>query len=42
MDTHLMGTLLNDLSLFKRKIGDDKGRFLDETLRNPLSARVNF
>lgn len=44
-----MQELLKDLSLFRRKIGDDKGRFLTsdvgqgetETWRQPLSARVN-
>ncbi|KAI0122955.1 kinesin motor domain-containing protein [Xylariales sp. AK1849] len=37
-----MHDLLKDLSLFKRKIGDDKGRFLDQNSRNPLGARINF
>lgn len=36
-----MHELLNDLSLFKKKIGDDKGRFLSDNLRNPLAARAN-
>lgn len=33
--------LLKDLSLFKRKIGDDKGRFMDVS-RNPLGVRLNI
>jgi hypothetical protein len=37
-----MQDLLKDLSLFKRKIGDDKGRFLDSNSRNPLGVRINF
>ncbi|KAK9422124.1 putative Kinesin-like protein [Seiridium unicorne] len=37
-----MHELLKDLSLFKRKIGDDKGRFGGENLRTPLGMRVNF
>ncbi|KAI1849455.1 hypothetical protein JX266_004950 [Neoarthrinium moseri] len=37
-----MHELLKDLSLFKKKIGDDKGRFIDQTSRAPLGARVNF
>ncbi|KAK8017510.1 hypothetical protein PG993_013836 [Apiospora rasikravindrae] len=36
-----MQELLQDLSLFRRKIGDDKGRFLDEKSRNPLGVRTN-
>ncbi|KAK7910854.1 Kinesin [Apiospora marii] len=35
-----MQELLQDLSLFRRKIGDDKGRFLDEKSRNPLGVRA--
>ncbi|KAI1104901.1 P-loop containing nucleoside triphosphate hydrolase protein [Jackrogersella minutella] len=31
-----MQDLLEDLALFRRKIGDDKGRFLDDVSRNPL------
>jgi hypothetical protein len=37
-----MHELLKDLSLFKRKIGDDKCRFVGENLRAPLGMRVNF
>ncbi|KAK6834898.1 Kinesin [Apiospora arundinis] len=37
-----MQELLQDLSLFRRKIGDDKGRFLDEMSRNPLGVRTNM
>lgn len=37
-----MHELLKDLSLFKRKIGDDKGRFVEDNMRNPLGVRVNF
>ncbi|KAK8135378.1 Kinesin-like protein KIF1C [Apiospora sp. TS-2023a] len=37
-----MQELLQDLSLFRRKIGDDKGRFLDENSRNPLGVRTNL
>ncbi|KAK8101697.1 Kinesin [Apiospora kogelbergensis] len=33
-----MQELLQDLSLFRRKIGDDKGRFLTENSRNPLQV----
>lgn len=37
-----MQTLLNDLSMFKRKIGDDKGRFVvEQNPRQPLGSRVN-
>ena len=46
-----MQELLKDLSLFRRKIGDDKGRFLGpddgegqaetEAWRQPLGALVN-
>ncbi|ETS80111.1 hypothetical protein PFICI_07640 [Pestalotiopsis fici W106-1] len=37
-----MHELLKDLSLFKRKICDDKGRFVEDNLRNPLGVRVNM
>ena len=37
-----MQELLQDLSLFRRKIGDDKGRFMDENSRNPLGVRTNL
>ncbi|KAI0135763.1 P-loop containing nucleoside triphosphate hydrolase protein [Daldinia grandis] len=37
-----MHDLLEDLALFRRKIGDDKGRFLDEEARHPLGAKVNI
>lgn len=38
-----MHTLLKDLGLFRRKIGDDKGRWLEESggLRSPLAHREN-
>ncbi|ORY71851.1 P-loop containing nucleoside triphosphate hydrolase protein [Pseudomassariella vexata] len=36
-----MYDLLKDLSLFRRKISDDKDRFLEENSRNPLGVRVN-
>lgn len=37
-----MQTLLNDLSMFKRKIGDDKGRFVvEQNPRKPLGSKVN-
>ncbi|CAJ2507831.1 Uu.00g090170.m01.CDS01 [Anthostomella pinea] len=36
-----MHELLSDLSMFRRKIGDDKDRFLDETRRQPLGERTN-
>jgi hypothetical protein len=38
----MMHDLLNDLSLFRRKIGDDKGRFAFDACRTPLGARVNI
>ncbi|KAI2623144.1 P-loop containing nucleoside triphosphate hydrolase protein [Hypoxylon sp. NC1633] len=37
-----MQDLLEDLALFRRKIGDDKGRFLDAGFRQPLGSRVNI
>lgn len=37
-----MHELLKDLSLFKRKIVDDKGRFMNQNLKGPLGVRVNF
>ncbi|KAF3056301.1 Kinesin-like protein KIF1C [Daldinia childiae] len=37
-----MHDLLEDLALFRRKIGDDKGRFLDEDARHPLGVKVNI
>ncbi|KAI2471943.1 kinesin-domain-containing protein [Annulohypoxylon bovei var. microspora] len=37
-----MHDLLEDLALFRRKIGDDKGRFLEDGARNPLGVRVNI
>ncbi|KAI0849077.1 P-loop containing nucleoside triphosphate hydrolase protein [Daldinia vernicosa] len=37
-----MHDLLEDLALFRRKIGDDKGRFLDEGARHPLGVKVNI
>ncbi|KAI1214593.1 kinesin-domain-containing protein [Annulohypoxylon truncatum] len=37
-----MHDLLEDLALFRRKIGDDKGRWLDDGTRNPLGVRVNI
>ncbi|KAI1469785.1 kinesin-domain-containing protein [Daldinia caldariorum] len=37
-----MHDLLEDLALFRRKIGDDKGRFLDEEARHPLGVQVNI
>ncbi|RYO88070.1 hypothetical protein DL762_003955 [Monosporascus cannonballus] len=36
-----MHELLKDLSLFRRKIGDDKDRFLDESWRQPLASEIN-
>lgn len=36
-----MQDLLKDLSLFRRKIGDDKDRFLDGGWGQPLSGRIN-
>ncbi|KAI1391532.1 P-loop containing nucleoside triphosphate hydrolase protein [Hypoxylon trugodes] len=36
-----MHDLLEDLALFRRKIGDDKGRFLDDGSRHPLGVQVN-
>lgn len=42
MDEYMSG-LLKDLSLFRRKIGDDKTRFLDELgVRKPLGVRTNI
>jgi hypothetical protein len=42
MDEHMRG-LLRDLDLFRRKIGDDKTRFLDElSRRRPLGNRTNI
>ncbi|KAI1767500.1 P-loop containing nucleoside triphosphate hydrolase protein [Hypoxylon sp. FL1150] len=35
-----MHELLEDLALFRRKISDDKGRFLDDGTRQPLGVRV--
>jgi hypothetical protein len=42
-DTHdYMQDLLKDLGMFRRKIGDDKQRFLDgQSTRRPLGVRVN-
>ncbi|KAI2784936.1 P-loop containing nucleoside triphosphate hydrolase protein [Daldinia loculata] len=37
-----MHDLLEDLALFRRKIGDDKGRFLDQEARHPLGVKVNI
>ncbi|OTA67922.1 kinesin-domain-containing protein [Hypoxylon sp. EC38] len=37
-----MHELLEDLALFRRKISDDKGRFLDDGSRHPLGVRVNI
>ncbi|KAI0883253.1 P-loop containing nucleoside triphosphate hydrolase protein [Annulohypoxylon maeteangense] len=37
-----MHDLLEDLALFRRKIGDDKGRWLDDGTRNPFGVRVNI
>ncbi|KAK6954685.1 hypothetical protein Daesc_004653 [Daldinia eschscholtzii] len=37
-----MHDLLEDLALFRRKIGDDKGRFLDEEARHPFGVKVNI
>ncbi|KAI1452143.1 P-loop containing nucleoside triphosphate hydrolase protein [Annulohypoxylon moriforme] len=37
-----MHDLLEDLALFRRKIGDDKGRWLDDGTRHPLGVRVNI
>ncbi|RYP77138.1 hypothetical protein DL771_001428 [Monosporascus sp. 5C6A] len=36
-----MHELLKDLSLFRRKIGDDKDRFLDESWRQLLASEIN-
>ncbi|KAI0459839.1 kinesin motor domain-containing protein [Xylaria acuta] len=36
-----MHDLLKDLSLFRRKIGDDKDRFLDESQRQPFGTKLN-
>ncbi|KAH8164631.1 hypothetical protein CIB48_g3619 [Xylaria polymorpha] len=36
-----MHDLLNDLSLFRRKIGDDKNRFLNESQRQPFGIKLN-
>ncbi|KAI1284497.1 kinesin motor domain-containing protein [Xylaria sp. FL0933] len=36
-----MQDLLKDLSLFRRKIGDDKERFLDESQRSRVGIEVN-
>ncbi|KAI0426174.1 kinesin motor domain-containing protein [Xylaria sp. FL1042] len=36
-----MHDLLKDLSLFRRKIGDDKERFLDESQRSRVGIEVN-
>ncbi|KAI0438058.1 kinesin motor domain-containing protein [Xylaria telfairii] len=36
-----MHDLLKDLSLFRRKIGDDKNRFLDESQRQPFGIKLN-
>ncbi|KAL2023926.1 hypothetical protein VTK56DRAFT_703 [Thermocarpiscus australiensis] len=42
MHEHMHG-LLRDLDLFRRKIGDDKMRFLDElSRRRPLASRTNI
>ncbi|KAL2179144.1 uncharacterized protein P884DRAFT_276212 [Thermothelomyces heterothallicus CBS 202.75] len=42
MHEHMSG-LLRDLSLFRRKIGDDKMRFMDElSRRRPLGQRTNI
>ncbi|KAL2197389.1 P-loop containing nucleoside triphosphate hydrolase protein [Corynascus similis CBS 632.67] len=42
MHEHMSG-LLKDLSLFRRKIGDDKTRFVDElSRRRPLGQRTNI
>ncbi|KAK4127839.1 kinesin-domain-containing protein [Parathielavia appendiculata] len=42
MHEHMSG-LLRDLDLFRRKIGDDKTRFLDElSRRRPLGNRTNI
>lgn len=42
MDEYMSG-LLKDLSMFRRKIGDDKTRFLDELgVRKPLGVRTNI
>ncbi|KAJ3569784.1 hypothetical protein NPX13_g5961 [Xylaria arbuscula] len=35
-----MQELLKDLSLFRRKIGDDKDRFLEESQRSPLGVKI--
>jgi hypothetical protein len=41
MEEYMQG-LLKDLKFFKRKIGDDKQRFLDgKSLRTPLGTRRN-
>ncbi|KAK3952524.1 hypothetical protein QBC32DRAFT_141451 [Pseudoneurospora amorphoporcata] len=42
MDEYMSG-LLKDLSMFRRKIGDDKTRFLDELgVRKPLGVMTNI
>ncbi|KAL2259836.1 hypothetical protein VTK26DRAFT_6348 [Humicola hyalothermophila] len=42
MHEHMDG-LLRDLNIFRRKIGDDKSRFLDElSRRRPLGERTNI
>ncbi|WPJ60600.1 hypothetical protein SMAC4_02573 [Sordaria macrospora] len=42
MDEYMSG-LLKDLGMFRRKIGDDKTRFLDELgVRKPLGVRTNI
>jgi hypothetical protein len=40
MQEYMQG-LLKDLGMFRKKIGDDKGRFLDDNSRRPLGDRVN-
>ncbi|KAI1772941.1 P-loop containing nucleoside triphosphate hydrolase protein [Hypoxylon cercidicola] len=37
-----MHELLEDLALFRRKISDDKGRFLNDGARQPLGVRTNM
>jgi hypothetical protein len=36
-----MHDLLKDLSMFRRKIGDDKDRFLNESQRQPLGIKIH-
>ncbi|KAI0157890.1 P-loop containing nucleoside triphosphate hydrolase protein [Hypoxylon sp. FL1284] len=36
-----MHDLLEDLALFRRKISDDKGRFINDGTRQPMGVRVN-